>query len=211
MEDELIDEVDETTDQAGSLDETNEELENEADETATQSSDEETNEIDYEAELLKERKRRENAEKKIVELKREAKNEDEEDPDELINRRIDERVSLALRDSSADTVESELLDITANDKERELIKYHYENSIKQSGYNKVSIRQDLERARLIANESKILKETSELREALKSKATIGRGQSNNQDRKVVEDRKFSKADLAFMKARGIKLEDVKSN
>lgn len=211
MEDELIDEVDETTDQAGSLDETNEELENEADETATQGSDEETNEIDYEAELLKERKRRENAEKKIVELKREAKSEDEEDPDELINRRIDERVSLALRDSSADVVESELLDITANDKERELIKYHYENSIKQSGYNRVSIRQDLERARLIANESKILKETSELREALKSKATIGRGQSNNQDRKVVEDRKFSKADLAFMKARGIKPEDVKSN
>ena len=210
---ELINEEEETSDQTGSTDETNEELETEADETAKPSSEVETNEIDYEALLEAETTRREKAEKKIVDMKRAEKNGDEyEDPDELINQRIDERVSKALQDSSTDTVEDTLSSITDNDKERALIKFHYENSIKQSGYSKAAIAQDLQRAKLIANESKIRKENSELKEALKAKASLGRGSSGtNQDRTVVEDRKFSAADLAFMKARGIKPEDVKSN
>lgn len=210
MENELENEAEETADLTGSEDETNEELENQADETATQGSDEETNEIDYEAELIKERERREKAEKKIVEMKREAKQEGEEDEDDLINRRIDERVNLALKDNSTDTVEGELQDITDNDKERELIKFHYENSIRQSGYTKAAIRQDLERAKLIANEAKIRKENSELKEALKAKASVGKGSSgNNQVKPEVEDGyKFSKADLEFMKKRGLSKEEV---
>ena len=213
MEEELEKEVEETTVPTGSEEEKNEELDNEADEPATQSSDEETNEIDYEALLKAETTRREKAEKKIVDMKRAEKNGDEyEDPDELINQRIDERVSRALQDSSTDTVEDTLSSITDNDKERALIKFHYENSIKQSGYSKAAIAQDLQRAKLIANESKIRKENSELKEALKAKASLGRGSSGtNQDRTVVEDRKFSKQDLAFMQRHGIKPEDVKTN
>lgn len=213
MEDELEKEVEETTVPTGSEEETNEELNNEADETATQGSDEKTNEIDYEALLAAETTRREKAEKKIVDMKRAEKNGDEyEDPDELINQRIDERVSKALQDSSTDTVEDTLQSITDNDKERALIKFHYENSIKQSGYSKAAIAQDLERAKLIANESKIRKENSELKEALKARASMGRGSSGtNQDRATVDDRKFSKEDLAFMQKHGIKKEDVKSN
>jgi hypothetical protein len=213
MEEELNKEAEETAILPGSEDETNEELNNEADETATQGSDEETNEIDYEAELAAEKARREKAEAKIVEMKRANKNGDEEeDPDELINQRIDERVSKALQDNSTDTVEDTLQSITDNEKERALIKFHYENSIKQSGYSKAAIAQDLERAKLIANESKIRKENSELKEALKARASMGRGSSGtNQDRTVVEDRKFSKQDLAFMQRHGLKPEDIKSN
>jgi hypothetical protein len=212
MEDELENKAEETADQNGSVDETNEELETKADETAGQGSDDEKNEIDYEALLAEETARREKAEKKIVDMKRAAKNGDEEeDEDELINRRIDERVSAALQSNSTDTVEDALQSITDNDKERQLIKFHYENSIKQSGYSKAAIQQDLERAKLIANESKIRKENSELKEALKAKAAIGKGSTSNQDHATVDTRKFSAEELAFMKRHGIKPEDVKSN
>jgi len=212
MEDELKNGAEETADLTGSEDETNKELETKADETAEPGSEVETNEIDYEAELVKERERRVKAEEKIVEMKRGSKKpqEDDEDEDDLINRKIDERVNLALKENSTDAVEGELQDITDNDKERELIKFHYENSIRQSGYTKAAIRQDLERAKLLANESKLRKENSELKEALKAKAAVGKGSSGNNQIKpeVEEDHKFSKADLEFMKKRGLTKEEV---
>ncbi len=213
MEDELKNEAEETAILPGSEDETNEELETKADETAKPGSEVETNEIDYEAELANERKRREKAEEKIVEMKRmskEGKSQEDQDEDDIINRKIDERVNLALKENSTDTVEGELQDITDNDKERELIKFHYENSIRQSGYTRAAIRQDLERAKLLANESKLRKENSELKEALKAKAAVGKGSSGNNQIKpeVEEDHKFSKADLEFMKKRGLTKEEV---
>lgn len=71
-----------------------------------------------------------------------------------------------------DAVEDMLDSMTDNTDERALIKFHYENSIRQSGMNRAAIAADLRRAKTLANERKTEKENVELKEALRSKQTV---------------------------------------
>lgn len=202
-----------------------------ADETATQTAvDEETTEVDYEAQLAEERKLREaadearkKAEDKIVELKRKSKQSkvevdgfEEDIPDisetERLEKILAERDEKLRREFARDSLEAELEKITSNPKERELIKYHYENTIRTTGVDRGSIRRDLERASIIANAPKTKKVLGEIKESLKSK-NVAKNTSagTNQDVDTVEDTKFTPQELALMKRFGIDPKTVKKD
>ena len=193
-----------------------------------------TNEIDYKAELERVQKQLSQAEHNIVELKKAKKEVNtEEVVDEAINtegvitaeeltKQIESKYRAELtetenrikREMSLATIEEELSNVSSNPDEQALIKFHYENSIKQSGFTRSAIQQDLKRARLLANEKKLAIENEELKEALKAKASVGNAsQGSNQDRLVADETpNFSPQEMASLKrtARrlGIPLKEV---
>jgi len=201
---ELENEVEETTKDSGSNPEENEGVENEVDETTDPTAPEdETNEVDYEVELAAEKERREKAEKKIVDMKRQSKDVD-------IDTLVEEKVNAKMQDSATDLLEDVLTGID-NEKERKLVQYHYENSIKPTGFTTLAIQKDVARARLIANEGKIAKENSEMKIALKAKHSTGNaGMGSNQDKTTFEQEpNYSPADKKLMERHGLTSKDIK--
>lgn len=199
-----------------------------ADETAAQTAVvEETTEVDYGAELERVKKERDDAiigkkkaEDKIVKLKRDGKQKVEtegfeddipETPDvkEIIRQEVEiERDKMRL-ELAQDSIEAELEKIS-DPKERELVKFHYENTIRTTGISRQAIRNDLERARLLANAPKVKKTLDEVKESAKSKATTRSvSAGNNQDIETVETTQLSSADIALLQRYGLKATDVK--
>jgi hypothetical protein len=210
-------EVDETTNQDAPIDETKEGVENEVDTTKQDAPTVE--EVDYKAEYEKVKTNLDKAEHKIVELKtkKDDKDEfsfvDESVEEEDIDSKIAKKVSEALIASRAemtkelmsDVIDEELSQLSSNEDERKLIKLHYENSIKQSGLSRESIKEDLNKAYLIANQSKFLKERKEMVEAMKAKNSIQNSSvgTNQSHEKVTKVPTLSEADIAFCRKHGI--------
>ena len=165
-------------------------------------------EIDYEAELKREMSKKD---RKIVELKREnralksQKEEDEGDDEEVDEDPIETAKQEIRKEFVAETVEEILSILTKNPKEQELIQYHYENTIKQTGVSRSAIQKDLQRARLIANESVYLRSGKEQEAFDASQESItNSGMGNNQDRKTVKEApKFNARELEILKRQGI--------
>jgi hypothetical protein len=133
-------------------------------------------EIDYRAELEKTRKRLSKAEHKLKEenIKRKSQPElDENSVKEMLEQMVDKRLSEAQMDSARDTFSDALELISSNPDERELIKFHYQNSIVNTGFSKTAIKEDLEKARLLANAARFQKEREELMESAKAKQSMG--------------------------------------
>ena len=207
MNEELENEEEKTSEDIGSNPEENEEVINEVDETTNPpASEDETNEVDYEAELAIEKKRREGAEQKIVDMKKQSKDGVDVDIDTI----VEEKVNAKMQDSATDLLADVLTGIT-NEKERNLVKYHYENSIKPTGFTTLAIQKDVARARLIANEGKIAKENSEMKIALKAKHSTGNaGMGSNQDKTTFEQEPtYSPADKKLMERHGLTSKDIK--
>lgn len=164
---------------------------------------EENTPIDYKAELTAAQERIKKAERTIVDLKRQEKQNISATSDvdldfqvqltpEEMTRKIESEVNARLesfkKDITADVFEEELARTTDNTDERELTRFHYENSIKQSGVSRQAIAQDLKRARLLANERALYKENLELKAALIAKQTAGKATTGtNQDRQEADE------------------------
>jgi len=177
--------------------------------------------IDYKAELEEAKRKNEKIEKQldqaeynIEKLKKDKKEisdnwsfEDEETSKEDIRSVIKEELKSFKNDISSDFIDDVINNITDNQSERDLIKYHYENSIKQSGFDKNSIKNDIRKAFAISNEKRILQKTEELKAALKSKNTISSGNSESSASSGIEKSdypdKLSDKDIAFLKSQGI--------
>jgi hypothetical protein len=137
------------------------------------------NQIDYKAELERIQAERDNykqgllnAKDKLKQLKKgqsDDEDEDIDDDDEIntrVNKIVEEKLEGLKKDVNSATVETILDSISVNSDEKELIRFHYENSIKQSGSSANDIRNDLENARLVANRKKLLAENTALKDAL---------------------------------------------
>ncbi len=179
-------------------------------------------EIDYAAELERERKLRKEesealkkAEDKIVQLKREKKNEekDEDDPyglNELVDERIAAAVGSIKQQIVGDVIEEELDRLSSSASEKELIKFHYENTIKQSGASRKSIISDLEKAKLLANHKRIEKESQEAINTALNRPEISTSAGSNQDKiRPDAEPKFNPQELEILKRRGIDPKTVK--
>lgn len=175
--------------------------------------------IDYKAELEKERKRREKAEfalyKKNTEGKRSAAPEwDEDELEAKIEEKIEARVSAIRSSQVGEIIDDELLASAKTDEERELVKFHYENSIVQSGSSRTAIREDLRKAKLLANSSKYERENAEMAETMKAKNALGNtsGGTNQARPAYSEDlsKKFTEYEWKFMQDRGWTEEMIKS-
>jgi len=190
------------------------------------SQEEDNQEIDYKAELEKaiqeaekRNKRLEQAEHKIVELKKKNKKEEEDElefdefgepiekPKEDIRDVIKQELNSFKRDILSSTIDDEISKITDNPDEIALIKHHYENSINQSGFDKQSIQNDVQKAYALANSQKILRNNRELVEALKAKKSVSSGTGGSSAGPAIKEsgypEELSEQDIAFLKEQGI--------
>jgi len=71
----------------------------------------------------------------------------------------------------SDIVDEEIAKVSLSDSEKNLIKFHFENSVKLNGYSREAVRDAVATAKLKANEKKILSRMEEMSAALKAKAT----------------------------------------
>ena len=223
-------ESEKTDSQDASLDTTNEGVKTDAD-NDSQAPVDEVKEIDYKAELEKVQATLVKAEHKIVELKTKKEDKDDfsfvnqddvsdsndDDIDSKIASKVAESVatirSEMVKELMSDVIKDELSNLSSNEDEKNLILLHYENSIKQSGVSRDSIKSDLNKAYLIANQSKFLKENKEIKEAMKAKnsiqnSSVGNNQSHEKNVKVPT---LSEADLAFCRKHGIDPKTVDFN
>jgi hypothetical protein len=108
---------------------------------------------------------------------------------------------------SSERIDETISKLTDNPDEIALIKHHYENSIKPTGFDKESIAIDIQNAYTLANAQKILKQNNELKEALKAKKTISGGTGGSSAGKAVKSSGYpdtlSQADISFLKSQGI--------
>lgn len=186
--------------------------------------EQDSQEIDYKAELEKakailEKKDKQlgQAEHKIVELKKQKKEEfdefDEFDEEEVEDKSSDvkevlrEELTKFKREMSSERIDETISKLTENPDEIALIKHHYENSIKPTGFDKESIAIDIQNAYTLANAQKVLKQNNELKEALKAKKTISGGTGGSSAGKAVKSSGYpdtlSQADISFLKSQGI--------
>jgi hypothetical protein len=144
----------------------------EADGTAeTDNTAEDSQEIDYKAEfkrlkeldrkksgaLKEERERRKTAESKL--------GENEADGKEITDKDLSASIRQVLNEDRLDEIlESECPDSS----HRDLVKYHYENTIRPSGGSRTAIRKDIDRCKLLADEGKYISEAQ--KRAKKSEA-----------------------------------------
>lgn len=189
-----------------------EEVEESEEETPEEEAAEES--IDaYKEALEQEVARRERAEKKILKLKKEPKEEPSEvtapvaDANDVIEaaRMLLREELLSSREEEVGEILEETLDsLTNNASERELIEYHYNNTINKSGVTKKSIQSDLENAKLLANKAQLMGENRELKAALVSKSTTSHAPEFS-GRRLEEKRgpKLSGADKTLLKKFGL--------
>jgi hypothetical protein len=169
-------------------------------------------EIDYKAEFEKAQEKLKKAEYTLYRKNKEEKQKEEApaiDVENEVNAAVEKRMSQIASDFTADTIESALSSVAGSEDERKLIKFHYDNSIQRTGFSKVQIIEDMEKAKLLANAPKYLKQTKEMSEALKSKRTTSTtSMGTNVDTGMVSPKvdnlqsKFSARDWDFMKSRG---------
>lgn len=181
--------------------------------------------IDYQAELERVTRDRDNYRQGFLTIKKKHKDgvltdEDiqkeetiisDEELDRIINEKVEQKIESRNRSLVADTIEDQLEQFASDESEKALIKFHYENTIRQSGISKSAITADIRRAKLIANEQAILSENEALKGIVKSKRTMSNiGAGNNQDKPVIEpEQQFTPEELALLKRRNIDPKTVK--
>ena len=134
--------------------------------------------------------------------------------DQILNeiRSLKEEISTLKTTSIKPTVESILDSLTSNQKEKELIKWYYDNRIVKSGTSDNDVRSDLEDAMAMANKKKILKQNEELKIAAKNKSQISNmPDSSGGDEVEVKTSKWTKEQIADLKKRGLDPDTVWAN
>ena len=145
----------------------------------------EADEIDYKAELEKTKEVSNNYKKGMLIAKEENKKlkakkddiddwdlDDDDDESEDIDEKISSKVNERMSELLGDAIEETLTTMTDNPDERELIKYHYENTLNKTGLSKRNIQDDLLNAKALANRRRIVKENKELKLAMRTKNGI---------------------------------------
>lgn len=180
---------------------------------------------DYEAEIEKERSRREEAERKLAETRRKAKErfeakkqrdeeestEDEEDRpltgSELRAILSEEREATRKEFQSQQILET-AKELASSDAEARLIVEIHKNRSFPSG---LSVREQIEESYAIANRKKLLAQNEELKRALRSKETVNRsgGGGFHDSSMKAEEPKIGSADISAIKAAGFEWDSTK--
>ncbi len=144
--------------------------------------------VDYKAELEKAKKTITKQERAIVKHKVGEKKEKPKVPKVNKNKMKKEIMADVRRDIAEEFVDETLEAISSNQDERELIKHHYENTINPTGTSRSAVLKDLARAKMLANEVKIMRENAELRTALAARNSLSNtSEGTNQDKPEIDE------------------------
>jgi hypothetical protein len=165
--------ADESQEDSNQTDEVVEETEDVQDENVVKQED-----LDYEAELLQLQSKLEKKDeiiahknRAIESLKRRSGNEDVLEEIANIKERAERELGEIKQSMVSDTIDEEINRVAVNSSEANLIRFHFENSVKLNGYTRSQIRDAVSTAKLKANEKKFNSKLNEMSEALKAKAT----------------------------------------
>ena len=151
----------------------------------------EEEEIDYAVELAKAKEERDNYKEGMLSAKQKLKDGGNEDEVSELKAELDS----FKKDLTANAFEDTMLSMSENADERELIKHHYDNSLKKTGYTKEAIANDLQTARLLANRKKIERENKELRTAIINKTGVtNNGVGSNRSKPTSDHTKLNPAE-----------------
>jgi len=124
--------------------------------------------LDYQKELEMARKELEKKDKRIGQaehviekLKSEGSDVNQQNIEELVEKMVEERVGQKFQQVRGDMVENLISSYASSKDEAELIKFHLENSIKQSGDDVT----DIINAKALANKARFTQQTSEINRA----------------------------------------------
>lgn len=172
----------ETTDEINQEAQGSSASEEQTEEAHSQNGDENT--VNYAQKLEEERAARQKAEKKlnqaeynIENLKKERKQQEQEknqiDSGEIesVRQELDNKFNEMQRSMLQDQIDSEIDTVSSDEKEAELIRHMYENTLQPNGYDRRSIRKDIQRAKLLANEDRYVQENQALKDSLASEKT----------------------------------------
>lgn len=168
-------------------------------------------EVDYKQELeaLKQKNDKlssdnENYKKGLISTKKKLKEikeneEEEEEPnndldlDSLVEK-LDERAKKREEEKELkfqqEFIDNSIGELSSNEDEAELIRFHFEKTIQRSGFTKQSILEDVKRAKLLANEKRILRDNKELAESLARRSMINTAPHFNSEKKEVPQQTF---------------------
>lgn len=180
-----------------------------------------TPEVDYKAELERVQGQLKKAEHAIIKAKQSKKEEpiEEQEEDELpdvddvVDKAVQKGLSKIHSDLADDTIDDTLDNLASDADERKLIKFHYENSIVRSGISRASIKEDMRKAKLLANAPRYERENKELEETVRAKTTTvktaapgsGGGSQPEEDMR----KHFTARDWSFMQQRGWNKEQIR--
>ena len=112
-----------------------------------------------------------------------------------------------------DIITEEIDRLTSDSDEKDLIKLFYDRKIVKTGFDKGSIRKDLEYAQILANQPRLNKVMSEIQKKKESEEAIDYT-SGSGGHKIKSDSiskvNLSDKDKALMAKYGLKPEDIKS-
>lgn len=153
-------------------------------------------EFDYKAELESERKRREKAEAKLVKLKKDKKEGNDPDIESKVNELLESKLSEIEKRTQEREYERVVKAYSQGEDEAELIQYHLNNSIRLTG----DTEEDVRRAKILANEKKILETQSELSHAVRSRGAIQTTPNmSGQKQKVTQEPEYTADELKLLK------------
>ena len=123
--------------------------------------------------------------------------------DALVEAKIEERLSTIKTSLTKNVVTNTLSELSSNEDERALIKYHYDNSIVKTGLDPEAIRNDMENAKMIANKKSYFRTTKEMATALQNKSQVsGAGVGASAEKNIIEPSFLSAEIIAKLKERG---------
>lgn len=123
--------------------------------------------IGHKEEVIKtEKSKNEELEKKLEETGFDA-----EEIQAQVREAIDSEVDGLKKGFVTDAIDDEIDMVSSSPEETELIKFHFQNSVKLSGTTRKEIRRAVKTSKMLANEKKILSTNTELAKALEASAT----------------------------------------
>lgn len=187
---------------------------------------------DYKAELEAKQKELEQAQYTIIKLKTDKKEKNEgkenneedvstkengkdikEDSEEEITKIVEERIESFKLEHTADVLDEELDNLTADPDKKELIKLTYNKRINKTGFNRLAIKADLMTALAIVDQPRLESTIKEMRQAAISRSTTTTsapvaGQQIGDSSGMITESMLTPMDKKIMARHGLTLKDL---
>lgn len=185
-----------------------------AKEVATPAPQENAGEIDYKAELEKVQAQLKKAEFTLYKKNKEEKDFNSVAPElgKIVEEKLSEAQEKVQTAMVADNIEAELEKFADNQDKQALIRYHYENTVKHTGYSRKDIQRDLETAAYLADRARIERNLQEIEKSIKSKNSQSAGGSVSGVKEAeAPELNLTAKDKALMKRHGLTEKDIINN
>jgi len=124
---------------------------------------------------------------------------------ESLQREMDEKLEGFKKEMVGDIEADVISSNSSSEAEAKLIKFHLDNTFKRTGFDKTSIASDVAKAKQLINAERVAVESSEIKEAMKSRATTETNPGGSGVKLQSDTKKYSEAEKKFLANYGVKI------